>query len=77
MKKKKKATPTKNEGSIADDKDFTEGGKSEELSMLDDKDTKVNDSLDYKLYRRWVWIMFPWLALSNGRSCRATSHRWP
>ena len=33
--------------------------------MLDDKDTKVNDSLDYKLYRRWVWIMFPWLALSN------------
>ena len=33
--------------------------------MLDDKETKVNDSLDYKLYRRWVWIMFPWLALSN------------
>jgi hypothetical protein len=28
----------------------------------------TREELDFKLYRRWVWIMFPWLALAGADS---------
>ena len=70
-KKKKGTTPVKSETKVGfrgieDEEESTgEAPKVSEDLLENGKKEIINDDLDYKLYRRWVWIMFPWLALSN------------
>ena len=44
----------------------TDGASQQEkISRTAPEEQEVIEELDHKLYRRWVWIMFPWLALAK------------
>lgn len=42
-----------------------EGNQHEKIPKTVAEEQEVIEELDHKLYRRWVWIMFPWLALAK------------